>query len=255
MDQHSLAARQFGTRADAYLGSAVHAQGDDLARLGRVARELGATTALDLGCGAGHASYALAAGGADVVAYDLSRDMLDVVEQQARERGLSQVHVRQGSAERLPFADASFDLVASRFSAHHWPDVESGLREARRVLRPQGTLVMIDAVAPESPLHDTVLQTAELLRDPSHVRDHRVSEWIALLQRAGFAAPEVTSWTLTMEFASWVARMRTSPLRADAIRDVFAQAAQEVREHFRVGPDGSFDLTVAWMQSRPAAQR
>lgn len=254
MDQHALAARQFGTQAEAYLASAVHAQGEDLARLAALAHDSGAATALDLGCGAGHASYALAASGVDVTAYDLSRDMLDLVEREARSRGLSAIRTRQGRAEQLPFPDAAFDLVASRLSAHHWLDVDAAMREARRVLRPQGTLVVIDVVAPESPLSDTVLQTVELLRDPSHVRDHRVSEWDALLRRAGFAAPEVSAWRLTMEFASWVARMRTSPLRSDAIRDVFARAPNEVREQLRVRPDGSFDLTLAWMQTRPMAR-
>ena len=55
-----------------------------------------------------------------------------------------------------------------------------------------------------------------------------------------------------MEFASWVARMRTPELRVQAIRDVWAQAPQEAREAMRVQPDGSFDLSVAWLQTQPS---
>ena len=249
MDQHQLAAEQFGSTAQAYLTSAVHARGADLERLRELGRKRPGARALDLGCGAGHAGFALAEAGMQVTAYDLSAPMLEVVAQEAQRRGLQGLRTRQGAAERQPFDDAAFDLIVTRFSAHHWLDLPGALGEARRVLRPDGTLVVIDAVAPESPLLDTLLQTVEMLRDASHVRDYRESEWRAMLQAAGFAAPETQRWTLPMVFDTWVARMRTPALRVQAIRDVLAQAAAEARSHFQVQPDGSFLLDAAWMQS------
>ncbi|MDE1951286.1 MAG: class I SAM-dependent methyltransferase [Betaproteobacteria bacterium] len=251
MDQHQLAAAQFGTTAQAYLTSAVHAQGADLQRLRELGRTLPGAHALDLGCGAGHAGFALAEAGMQVTACDLSAAMLDVVVQEARRRGLSSLKTRLGPAEQLPFDAAAFDLVVTRFSAHHWLDVPAALREARRVLRPNGMLVVVDAVAPESPLLDTLLQTVELLRDASHVRDYRVSEWDAMLRAAGFDLPEVACWTLPMVFDTWVARMRTPALRVHALRDVWAQAAAEAKAHFQLQADGSFLLDVAWLQCRP----
>ena len=106
----------------------------------------------------------------------------------------------------------SFDLVVSRFSAHHWHDVARGLAEARRVLAPTGSAVLVDVVAPEEPLLDTFLQTIELLRDPSHVRDYAPSEWRALLEAAGFAIEGETARRLPLEFASWIARMKTQAI-------------------------------------------
>jgi len=253
MKQHALTAQQFGTTAKAYLSSAVHAQGDDLRRLGRLVQQLPCARALDLGCGAGHASFALAAAGAQVTAIDLAAEMLEIVAREAVARKLAGLQTQQASVDALPFDAARFDLVVTRFSAHHWLDVKAALREVRRVIKPSGTLVIIDVVALESPLCDTLLQTVEILRDVSHVRDYRLSEWREMLQQTGFAVPRTDNWTLTMEFGSWVARMRTPELRVQAIRDVFAQAPQEARAAFRVQTDSSFDLPVAWMQTQPGA--
>ena len=93
---------------------------------------------LDLGCGAGHASFAVAPHAAAVVAYDLTAEMLAVVEREASARKLGNITTVQGMAEKLPFPDAHFDFAITRTSAHHWHDVPAALREARRVLKPGG---------------------------------------------------------------------------------------------------------------------
>ncbi|WP_164114036.1 class I SAM-dependent methyltransferase, partial [Serratia marcescens] len=71
--------RQFGEQANAYLTSAVHAQGKDLQRLAQLLEPHAGARLLDLGCGAGHASFTAAARVGQVVAYDLSAQMLAVV--------------------------------------------------------------------------------------------------------------------------------------------------------------------------------
>ena len=119
---------------------------------------------LDLGCGAGHVSFAAAAHVGSVVAYDLSAAMIDVVAQEAKRRNLHNVVTKEGRVETLPFEDARFDWVCTRYSAHHWTDILAALREARRVLKRGGGLIVIDTVAPTDPLFDTHLQTIELLR-------------------------------------------------------------------------------------------
>jgi SAM-dependent methyltransferase len=181
----ALVGGQFGARAAAYLTSAVHAQGEDLDMLAAVVRERPNGRALDLGCGGGHVTFAAAPHAREVVAYDLSQEMLDVVAVAAKERGLANVATRQGVAEALPFGDASFDIVLSRYSAHHWRDLDAGLREAARVLKPGGTLAVADSIAAGVPLLDTFFQSIELLRDPSHVRSYSGAEWEAALARAG----------------------------------------------------------------------
>ena len=249
MQQHRLVDQQFGQVAQAYLTSAVHAQGADLDALAALAQSAPHAKVLDLGSGGGHVSFAMAPHVAAMVAYDLSEDMLGVVAAEAARRGLAQLHTQAGRAENLPFDDAAFDIVATRFSAHHWYDVRKGLSEARRVLKPGGKLVIVDIVAPEVPLLDTLLQTAEVLRDASHVRDYRVSEWQAMLAEAGFQPGTPRTWKLMMTFDSWIARIRTPQVRADAIRDLFDRAADEARAYFAVAPDHSFAIDAMLIEA------
>ncbi|KQQ47224.1 SAM-dependent methyltransferase [Duganella sp. Leaf126] len=272
MQQHTLVATQFGNTASSYLTSAVHAQGADLNALRAIAAGItGSVTVtgsgagfsngpapgtgpgpvvLDLGCGAGHASFAVAPVAASVTAFDLAPEMLAVVAGAAREKGLHQIVTRQGNVASLPFADASFCMVMTRFSAHHWHDVPAALQEVRRVLKPGGTFVVIDITAPEAPLHDTTLQAVELLRDGSHVRDYRPSEWRCMLADAGFSAPQTDAWKLTMQFDDWTARMRTPLERITAIRSLLDNAPQETRDYFAVQDDHSFTIDATLLRAQ-----
>jgi SAM-dependent methyltransferase len=207
---------------------------------------------LDAGCGAGHLGFALASLFERVVATDPSPSMLDTVLAAAAKRGLPQIEVRQAAAEKLPFPNGSFDLVCSRYSAHHWRDVPAALREMHRVVRPGGHLLMIDLLGDETPLIDTHLQAIELLRDPSHVRDFSPSEWRALLQPGEFQLLDDYVWPTRLEFGSWVARMRTPAEAIAAIRRLQKDAPIEVWEGLGMEADGSFTPRTGLFLARAA---
>ncbi len=246
----ALVGGQFGARASAYLASAVHAQGPDLGALAALVAEARDARVLDLGCGGGHVTFTAAPHVREVVAYDLAPEMLEVVSRAARERGLGNVTTRQGVVESLPFADASFDFVLSRYSAHHWRDVDAGLREAARVLKPGATAAFVDTVSPGMPLLDTYFQAIELLRDCSHVRNYSRAEWEAALARAGLVPGAVTQHRVRLEFDAWVERMHTPQLQVDAIRALQAAMSASVTRYFETAPDGSFSIDVALFQAR-----
>jgi len=101
------------------------------------------------------------------------------------------------------------------------------------------------------PLQDTWLQTLELLRDPSHVRNASVADWRATLASAGFAVEDVVTYRLRLEFGPWIERMRTPDVHVAAIRALHARAPAEVRDHFELGDDGSFTVDTALIVARP----
>ncbi len=248
----ALVTAQFGSRADAYVASAVHAQGEDLRDLAAFVAGQDAARALDLGCGGGHVSFTIAPHVTAVVAYDLSDEMLAAVDAEARTRGLTTITTQRGPAESLAFDDETFDIVVTRFSAHHWYDMPAGIAEAYRVLKPGGIAAFIDVVAPENAALDTFLQSVELLRDASHVRDYTIAQWHTTLATAGFQITRTIPRRLHLEFSSWIARMQTPPLRTSAIRSLQESASSPIIDHFEITADNSFTLdTVAIETTKP----
>jgi SAM-dependent methyltransferase len=245
----SLVTDQFGPQAAAYVTSAVHAEGEDLEALAKVVAGRRAAQVLDLGCGGGHVSFRVAPHVGQVTAYDLSESMLAAVAKAAEERGLANVATRQGAAERLPFAEGSFDFVVSRYSAHHWHDFQAALREARRVLKPDGRAIFMDAISPGPALLDTYLQAVELLRDPSHLRDYSLAEWVESVTGAGLAPSTIVQRRVRLEFTSWIARMRTPEIHAQAIRSLQAEISGDVVKHFAIEADGSFMLDTMSLEA------
>jgi len=247
--QHEFVTKHYAPRAAAYVSSVVHSAGADLDQMEAFVRGRAHARVLDLGCGGGHVSYRVAPHVREVVACDLTPDMLAHVKRAANERGLSNIVVQQGAAERLPFGDASFDVLLCRYTAHHWRDMDAGLREARRVLKADGRAVFADCIAPPDPLLDTHLQTIELLRDASHVRNYSAAEWIAALGRSGFSATALTARKLPLDFASWTARTQTSQTCVAAILMLQAQASAAVRGRFAIAADGGFEIDTMTIET------
>ena len=237
--------RQFSQVAEHYRTSAVHAAGEDLARLVEAAALSGQETVLDAGSGAGHTALAVAPYAARVTSVDLSASMLAQGRRLALERGLGNVHFEVGDVEALTFADGSFDVVTSRYSAHHWPHPQVALREIHRVLRRGGRFVLSDVVSYDDFTADTHLQAIELLRDPSHVRDHTAAQWLAMLAERGFAAQVIFTWGVRLQFDNWVERMATPAPAVAMLRTLLANAPAEVRARLQVEEDDSFTLQGA----------
>ncbi len=250
-DHDLLVVAKFGPNADAYVASAAHATGADLGRLAAIAAARAGCRILDLGCGGGHVSFAVAPHAAEVVAYDLSDEMLAAVRAEAERRELGAIRTLRGGAETLAFEDASFDLVMTRFSAHHWGDLPGALGEMHRVVKQDGLVVVVDTISPEAAHLDAFLNRIELLRDPSHLRNRTAVEWERALGDAGLRPSQPTLSRLRLDFAAWVARIGTPDADARAILALEAAAPADVSAHFALEPDGSFTIDVMLIEACP----
>jgi demethylmenaquinone methyltransferase / 2-methoxy-6-polyprenyl-1,4-benzoquinol methylase len=109
---------------------------------------------LDVATGTAGVAIALArATHAEIVGVDLSEPMLEVGRKRVYDAGLDQrVRLQEARAERLPFADASFDAVTFTYLLRYVADPAATLVELARVLRPSGTLAGLDFYVPPNPL-------------------------------------------------------------------------------------------------------
>lgn len=158
---------------------------------------------LELGCGTGYVSAWLARRGARVTGLDVSEAQLATARRLAHEHGVALTLVH-ASAEAIPFADVSFDLVISEYGAAIWCDPYVWIPEAWRVLRPGGRLVFLGHHAwaqvcspldgskvverlerPYFDMHRIDWTDAE--HDPGGVEFALgVADWFALFARVGF---------------------------------------------------------------------
>jgi ubiquinone/menaquinone biosynthesis C-methylase UbiE len=138
-------------------------------------------------------------------ATDITDEMLSLVRGEVAKRGFANMRVAHAKAEALPFEDASFELVTCRIAPHHFESIPAFLDEAHRVIKPDGTLALVDNVVPAGSVGNYV-NAFERFRDPSHLRAWTMEEWRAALARHGFAVAHEEELAKSMEFASWASR-------------------------------------------------
>ena len=190
-------------RADLYRRSDAHREGEDLDLL--VEWSAGAATALDVATGGGHVARRLREAGLRVVTCDPAPGMRpDVI----------------CRAESLPFADASFDVVATRVAAHHYEDVRAAVREMARVSA--GRVLVVDN------LHmGDEAEEAERLRDPLHVRNYTEAEWRAFLEDAGVDVRDVRRLDKPIELEPWLERAGCEGADAERVRELLDERIED----------------------------
>lgn len=228
---------QFGGSAEHYVASAGHAEGDDLAQLVAWAEGGPDRIALDIATGGGHTALALAPAYGRVIASDLTARMLRAAEAFIGSCGVTNVAFHPADAEALPFADASFDLVSCRIAPHHFADVKAFVGEAARILKPGGIFLLIDSVIPEDDALGDFLNRVEAVRDPTHVRSLRRSEWQNLLIAAGLLVEGEAIFPKTHRFTDWLDRARTPPPARTEVIARFRDASPEARAAFAIEVD------------------
>ena len=179
-------------------------------------------TVLDVACGPGLLVCAFAR----VVKYATGVDMTPAMLEQARklqqEKGVTNVTWQTGDVYSLPFPPAQFSIVSSRFAFHHLEEPLKALKEMKRACKPGGRIVVAD-MAPV-PAKAVALNTAEKLRDPSHVRALPLNELRELFEQTNLPEPTVTTYRMEGEMEDLLARSFPNEGDADRLRKIFADS-------------------------------
>ena len=185
-------------RAEAYRTSVTHATDADLEIVVELCNPHAGVKILDVATGGGHVARRLREEGAEVVTLDPSPGMQpDVL----------------ASAESIPLADGSFDVVVSRIAPHHFRDIGLALGEMVRV---SNRVVVIEDTLYRSEEHEL----AEKLRDPTHVRSYSEEEWRDMLVDAGLEIEQVAYFEKTHDFEDWLGRTGCTGEDAERAREL-----------------------------------
>ncbi len=237
-DRYEKVKSSFGPNAHQYTISPGHSDQQALAKLVELVAPQPGDRLLDIGTGAGHTAVAFAPQVAEVIAYDLTPQMLEETQRNAAQAGVTNLSVRLGAAEALPFEEESFELVTCRLTTHHFADLPCALGEMARVLKADGRLVIIDTTVPEDPELDRQINEIEILRDPSHVRNSPPSEWQRLVEEAGLTVTHLEKDYYDeggkMDFGKWTRRIGTSPENIRKLENLFHSASPALVEALQI---------------------
>lgn len=249
LDDIQLASQeQFNERADQYGKNHILADVSDLEKVFTSLKLRPGGKALDVATGNGHTAIFLAKKGMEVTACDISTAML----QQALEFSTQEkVHLElyEHSAEQMPYADDTFNLVTCRVAAHHFSAPDAFIRESERVLKHYGHMVVIDAVIPDDQAEvDRWLNTVEKLRDPSHVRLYMPMVWKKWCAQVGLNVSQITFEPFKMKDLNWYFNVANTPVEnRKKILEMIAKAPASVREILKIGQE---DGKIIWYWRR-----
>jgi SAM-dependent methyltransferase len=194
-------------RADAYRESATHAAGDDLDLVVAWCEPGPGVSVLEVATGGGHVARRLREADAQVVTTDAAPGMEpDAI----------------APADHLPFADSSFDAVACRIAAHHFPDALAAVKEMARVARDR--VVICDNV-----FVSETSEVADRLRDPSHVRNYGVAEWHSFFELAGLQIAAEEYMVRDTDLEDWLARTETPEADRVQVRELLGDRIRDGR--------------------------
>jgi SAM-dependent methyltransferase len=184
---------------------------------------------LDVACGPGLVVCAFAPHVREATGIDMTPAMIDRARQLATDKGLTNIVWRQSDVYSLPYKDASFTIVTTRFSCHHFLDPSAVVREMVRVCAPGGRVVVVDDYASEDPAKAAEFNRLEKLRDPSHSRCLTLTELKGLFGTAGLPAPDATFYELRGDVPGLLARSFPNPGDDLKIVEMFKASAADNR--------------------------
>jgi len=173
---------------------------------------------LDVAAGTGHLSRAIAPSVKEVVAIDMTPEMLEEARKESEKHGLKNIVLTQGDAKHLPYQDGSFDMVVSRLSLHHFEKPEVQLKEMVRVCKAHHVVGIIDLLSPDADDLIPSYNRLERLRDPSHTMALTKEQLVSAMKNAGLSIQRSDAKDIEVDFQQWTDLTKTDHSIRDEIR-------------------------------------
>ena len=175
----------------------------------------------------------------EAVGIDVTPAMLERARKLAADKGLPNVAWRQGDVYALPYQDASFTIVTTRFSFHHFLDAAAVLREMVRVCAPGGRIVVVDDYASEDPAKAAAFNRMERHRDPSTVAFRSLPFLVDLFTKAGFPPPAIVRFQVAYQRDVLIAKSFPANDERDALRQMIDELIDSDAMETGTAPGGT----------------
>jgi SAM-dependent methyltransferase len=228
---------EFTHQADAFARSPTMSMAETLGSLVELVPEDPSARWLEVACGPGLVSRALAPRVGAVEGVDLTPAMVAKAATEAEREGVTNATFTVGDATALPYEEASFDGAVTRFSLHHIPAPGRVLAEMARVVKPGGWVLVADHVADGDGEAAAWHGEIERLRDPSHWACLTPERILALGERAGLRLDEERVIPFEIDYDEWLGRGSGGPAAAALIDGLLAEAPATA-DCFRVSGEG-----------------
>jgi SAM-dependent methyltransferase len=194
---------------------------------------------VDLACGPGVVTRAIASRVGSVHGIDLTPAMVEEAERRARAEGVGNVEFGVGEATATGLPGASFDGAITRLSLHHIPGPARVVAEMARLVRPGGWVLVSDIVTDRDGDAAAWREEIERLRDPSHWACVTPERLRLMGEVAGLELEQEALVPIEIDFEDWLARGSGGLATAGLIDELLAQRPESA-ESFRVvdGEDG-----------------
>lgn len=166
---------------------------------------------LDLACGPGPFVLAVAPRVRFAQGVDLTFEMIRRARTFQAERQVTNAAFACGDAEHLPFPDATYDLVACHCAFHHMPKPGAVLKEMVRVMKPDGRLLLVDPLGPESEAKFELHNRIEKVRDPSHALTLRLTTYLTMFDEQSLEIARQALRRRPRSFNHWMLRAGVKP--------------------------------------------
>ena len=174
---------------------------------------------LDVACGPGLVACEFAKVAQHVTGIDLTEKMIEQAKNRQKGMALANLSWEIGTASPLPYASASFSVVVTRYSFHHFQDPKAVLMEMIRVCKPNGIVLIADAALPVDKVD--AYNCMEKLRDPSHTKALSYEEWNQLLDDSELRDIQHGSYKVPMELEKQLKASFPNPGDDERIREIF----------------------------------